>query len=74
MGGRSMINTLLAKVIGTQNDRELKRLRPAVARIGELEPEIQALTDGHLREKTAAFRERASRGESLCAQRSASGT
>ncbi len=32
-----MINTLLAKVIGTQNERELKRLRPIVARINELE-------------------------------------
>jgi preprotein translocase subunit SecA len=31
-----MINTLLAKVIGTQNERELKRLRPLVARINEL--------------------------------------
>ncbi len=60
-----MINTLLAKVIGTQNERELKRLRPAVARINELEPTITPLTDAELREKTAQFRERVANGESL---------
>ncbi|HUF48209.1 MAG TPA: preprotein translocase subunit SecA [Vicinamibacterales bacterium] len=63
--GRRMINTFLAKVIGTQNDRELKRLRPAVARIGELEPAMQALSDAELRGLTATFRERVAAGESL---------
>ncbi len=60
-----MINTLLAKVIGTQNERELKRLRPAVARINELEPSITPLSDAELRGRTAEFRERAGRGEAL---------
>ena len=60
-----MINTLLAKVIGTQNERELKRLRPAVARINDLEPSVAALSDGELRARTAALRERVTRGESL---------
>ena len=40
-----MINTLLAKVIGTQNERELKRLFPRVAEISALEPCIQPLSD-----------------------------
>ena len=44
-----MINTILAKVIGTQNERELKRLRPLVAEINALEPAIRALSDGELR-------------------------
>ncbi len=54
-----MINTLLAKVIGTQNERELKRLRPIVARVNELEDSIRTLTDVQLREKTEELRRRA---------------
>jgi len=60
-----MINTLLAKVIGTQNDRELKKLRPTVARINELEPSVTGLSDAALRGKTADLRERVGRGEAL---------
>ena len=48
-----MINTLLAKVIGTQNERELKKLRPIVGRINALEPSITPLSDAGLHEKTA---------------------
>jgi preprotein translocase subunit SecA len=54
-----MINTLLAKVIGTQNERELKRLRPVVARVNELEDAIRKLSDVQLREKTEELRRRA---------------
>src|SRR5580765_7432772 len=60
-----MLDTLLAKVVGTQNERELKRLRPLVAEVGALEPSIQALTDDQLRAKTAEFRERFAQGETL---------
>jgi preprotein translocase subunit SecA len=60
-----MINTLLAKVIGTQNERELKRLRPAAARINELESSIRGRDDAGLRAKTSEFRDRVSAGESL---------
>ena len=60
-----MLDTLLAKVVGTQNERELKRLRPLVAEIGALEPAIQALTDEQLRAKTAEFRARLAQGETL---------
>jgi preprotein translocase subunit SecA len=51
-----MIGQLLAKVIGTQNERELKRMYPRVAEIGALEPSIKALTDEQLRAKTNEFR------------------
>ncbi len=44
-----MLDTLLAKVVGTQNERELKRLRPLVAEVGAFEPAIQALSDEQLR-------------------------
>jgi len=60
-----MLDTLLAKVVGTQNERELKRLRPIVAQINALEPSIQALTDEQLRAKTAEFRSRLAEGETL---------
>src|SRR6476659_7808857 len=60
-----MINTLLAKVIGTQNERELKKLRPIVARINELEPTVKGGTDADLRAKTAALRERVRQGATL---------
>jgi preprotein translocase subunit SecA len=60
-----MINTLLAKVIGTQNDRELKRLRPIVARINELESSTRSLSDADLRSRTDTFRNRVAQGEPL---------
>src|SRR5688572_12673528 len=60
-----MIGQLLAKVIGTQNERELKRLQPRVAQISALEPGIQPLSDEQLRAKTAEFRQRVANGEPL---------
>jgi len=60
-----MIGQLLAKVIGTQNEREIKRLRPLVAEINALEPTIQKLTDEQLRARTAEFRQRVANGASL---------
>jgi preprotein translocase subunit SecA len=53
-----LINTLLGKVFGTKNEREVKRLQPRVAAINALEPEIQKLSDDQLRAKTAEFRAR----------------
>ena len=60
-----MIQTLLAKVVGTQNERELKRLRPIVEQVNALEPVVQPLSDDALRAKTAEFRERLAQGETL---------
>jgi preprotein translocase subunit SecA len=40
-----MVNYVLKKILGTKNERELKRLRPLVARVGELEPRMKALKD-----------------------------
>ncbi len=60
-----MLDTLLAKVVGTQNDRELKRLRPIVTEVNAFEPAIQALPDEQLRGKTAEFRQRLASGESV---------
>src|SRR5215472_7024964 len=60
-----MIQQILAKVVGTQNDRELKKLRPLVAEINALEPSIQPLSDEQLRAKTAEFKQRLAGGETL---------
>src|SRR6195256_1264946 len=60
-----MLGQILAKVIGTQNEREIKRLRPLVEEINALEPQIQALSDEQLRAKTVEFRKRVADGESL---------
>src|SRR5687768_2804097 len=57
------INTLLAKVIGTQNERELKKIRPLVAEINAKEPEISKLSDEQLRGRTAELRQRVANGE-----------
>ena len=53
-----MINALVAKVFGTKNERELKRLMPRVEAINALEPEMQKLSDEQLRAKTDEFRKR----------------
>ncbi len=53
-----MINALVAKVFGTKNEREVKRLMPRVEAINALEPEMQKLSDEQLRAKTDEFRGR----------------
>jgi preprotein translocase subunit SecA len=53
-----LINTLLGKVFGTRNEREVKRMLPRVEAINALEPEVQKLADEQLRAKTEEFRAR----------------
>jgi preprotein translocase subunit SecA len=60
-----MIDTLLAKIFGTNNDRQLKKLRPKVAAINALSDEMEKLSDAELAHKTVEFRERLERGETL---------
>lgn len=60
-----MLGTVLRKVVGSKNDRELKRLQQVVEQINAMEPEMQQLSDEELKAKTAAFRERFSAGASL---------
>ena len=52
-----MINALIAKVFGTKNERELKRLMPRVEAINAFEPAVQKLSDEQLRAKTDEFRQ-----------------
>src|SRR5262245_47559241 len=60
-----MIGQLLAKVVGTQNEREIKRIRPRVADINALEASMRALSDEQLREKTTEFKARLAGGAEL---------
>jgi preprotein translocase subunit SecA len=60
-----IIDKALAKVFGTANERELKRLAPLVVEINAHEPAMQALSDEQLRAKTAEFRARYEKGETL---------
>ncbi len=53
-----MIGKLAAKVFGTSNEREVKRIRPLVDQINSLEPQMQQLTDEQLRAKTQEFQGR----------------
>ena len=60
-----MLDTLLAKVFGTQNQRDLKRVQPLAAAIGEREDDVRALSDEELRAQTAALRQRRDQGADL---------
>jgi len=60
-----LVNTILAKVIGTQNERDLKKLRPIVAEINAREADVRNLTDAQLRDRTTEFKTRLANGETL---------
>ncbi|MBQ6160500.1 MAG: preprotein translocase subunit SecA [Oscillospiraceae bacterium] len=56
---------LITKLFGTTSEREVKKLRPLIDRIEALEPEMQALSDEALRNKTEEFKARLAQGSSL---------
>jgi len=60
-----MLGLLIRKLVGTKNERELKRLAPLVQRISALEPTIETLDDLQLRAKTEEFRARLDGGQAL---------
>jgi preprotein translocase subunit SecA len=57
-----MFNQVLTKVFGSKHERDVKRLQPQVAAINALEPELRALSDDELRERTAAFKRQLAEG------------
>jgi preprotein translocase subunit SecA len=61
----SMIGSLIKKIVGSKNERELKRIQPLVDQINQWEPKISPLSDDQLRAKTSEFKERIGRGESV---------
>ncbi|MBW1735568.1 MAG: preprotein translocase subunit SecA [Deltaproteobacteria bacterium] len=60
-----MFGKIVKGIFGSKNERELKRMAPIVDKINLLEPDFQALTDEELLNKTAEFKERLSKGESV---------
>ena len=60
-----MFNTILTKIVGSHNERELKRIQPLVDHINELERGISPLSDDDLKSKTPEFKSRLEKGDSL---------
>ncbi len=52
-----MVSWILKKILGSKNQRELKRLMPIVRRINELDEQFKSLSDDELRAKTTAWKE-----------------
>src|SRR5438046_6782648 len=59
------VRIALRKIIGTKNERELKRLQGRVDQINALEPAMQQLSDADFPARTAEFKERLAKGETL---------
>jgi preprotein translocase subunit SecA len=60
-----MINYVLKKILGTKNERELKKLRPLVARVNELEPRMKALRDDEFPRLTGQWKDEVAKGRPL---------
>ena len=56
---------IIQKVFGTHSQRELKRIEPLVEKIESLRPEMMALSDEALKDKTREFKKRLADGETL---------
>jgi len=63
-----MVNWILKKILGSKNQREIRRLRPIVEKINEIEVQLQSLSDDALRAKTAQWKEALSKIEDPEAQ------
>ena len=60
-----MFATIVKKIFGSKSARDVKRLRPLVAKINALEEQYQSLTEEQLKAKTQEFKDRYAKGESL---------
>lgn len=60
-----MINWILKKIVGSKNQREIKRMQPIVQQINEIQRGLKSLTDDELRAKTFAWKERLAKIEDL---------
>src|SRR6478672_11255511 len=60
-----MIDAVLAKIFGTQNERDIKAIRPLIVAINALEPQLQQLSDIDLAAKTIGFKEKLAQGAPL---------
>ncbi|HLE17878.1 MAG TPA: preprotein translocase subunit SecA, partial [Syntrophales bacterium] len=60
-----MFSSIITKIIGSKNDRELKRLEITLKEINALEPQMMALNDAELKAKTPYFMEKLNNGAEL---------
>lgn len=60
-----MVFDFLAKIFGSKNERELRKLAPVIAKINSLEPEMQVKSDNQLKAQTSLFKNRVEQSESL---------
>ncbi len=60
-----MIGQFLKKIVGSKNDREIKRLQVYVEKINQFEPKIKELSDQELKAKTPEFKETLDRGANI---------
>ncbi len=60
-----MFNAILTKIVGSKNERDIKKMHPVIQRINELETEMSRLSDVQLAELTPKFRQRIADGESV---------
>ncbi|MCP5150544.1 MAG: preprotein translocase subunit SecA [Ectothiorhodospiraceae bacterium] len=60
-----MVAKLLRKLVGSRNDRLVRRMRKSVERVNTLEPEVEKLGDAELLARTDALRARLAGGETL---------
>ncbi|MBQ2219582.1 MAG: preprotein translocase subunit SecA, partial [Elusimicrobia bacterium] len=60
-----MIKEIFGAIFGSQNERDIKKIRPVVNKINALEPEIEKLSNEELKAKSLEFKERLNNGEKL---------
>jgi len=60
-----MITNVIRKIVGSRNERQIRRMRKTAESVNVLEPEVQKVSDAELRARTDKFRERRAAGESL---------
>jgi preprotein translocase subunit SecA len=60
-----MIGNLIKKIVGSKNERELKRIQPLVYQINQMEARVSPLSDDQLRAMTSEFKEKIGQGASL---------
>ncbi len=51
-----MLNFIIKKIVGSQNERQVKKMRPLVAKINQIEATLQSLPDDAIRQKTAVWK------------------
>src|SRR5436305_1161153 len=60
-----LLQLAIKKILGTKNDREIKKLVPLVQKINQLEPQFRSLSDSQLQAKTPELRQKLANGATL---------